>query len=109
MKKLFIILTLLLSIISCEKKDKLSITCTGDCNNPGFTIEGETAANVTLNYSSQYTYNNFGQVSKVTFSGTITYNDSGNTYQVSGTATLSPCSYTVTVTNGSGDKATCSH
>jgi|WetSurMetagenome_2_1015567.scaffolds.fasta_scaffold04701_3 hypothetical protein len=109
MKKMFLILTLLLSMLSCEKKDKLVVTCSGDCDNPEFIVEGESATNVTFNYSSNYTYDGFGNISKITFSGSVTYNTSGNTYQISGIINKSPCSYSITVTNGGGDKATCSH
>ncbi len=107
MKKLFIILSFLLCILSCEK-DKLSVTCNGDCDNPSFIVKGETGNNVTYsNWTNNITYDQYDNISKVTFSGTIIYNDSGNSYQVEGVANHSPCNYTLTVKNAAGEEATC--
>lgn len=109
MKKLFIILTVLLCILSCEK-DKLSVTCDGDCDDATFIVKGETGNDVTYsNWTNNITYGQGGTISKVTFSGTIIYNDSGNSYHVEGVANHSPCNYTVTVKNAGGEEATCSH
>ncbi|MFH0758311.1 MAG: hypothetical protein V2B15_13570 [Bacteroidota bacterium] len=106
MKKLFIILFCLLCIFSCEKK--LSVTCNGDCTDPTFLVDGETGTDITYsNFTNTYTYNEYNQVSKIVISGTITYNDSGNSYQVEGVANQSPCNYTITVTDANGEQATC--
>ena len=109
MKKLFVIMILFVSILSCEK-DKFEVTCSGTCENPDFLVKGETGNSVSYNnFSTQITYDNFGNISKLTFSGGITYTDSGNTYQVTGEATMSPCKFTWTVKNEAGKEATCSH
>jgi len=109
MKGFLIILTLLIGFSSCEK-NKLSVTCNGDCDDATFVIKGETGSDVTYsNFVNNITYDQYGDISKITFSGTVIYNDSGNSYQVSGVATHSPCSYTLTVTNADGEKASCSN
>jgi len=109
-KNLFIILTFLLCISSCEKEGKLSVICNGSCEDPSFIVKGETGTNVTYsNFINNFTYDQFSNVSKVTFSGTIIYNDSGNSYQVEGVANMSPCNYTVTVRDAKGNEATCSN
>jgi len=102
MKKLIIILSFLLCIISCDKLGRLSLTCEGDCYDLTYLVDGETGVNVT--YSN---FNNVQSSDKFTFSGTIIYNDSGNSYQVEGEAIYSPCSFTVTVTDADGNVATC--
>jgi len=109
MKKYIIFLCLLLIAISCEKS-KLSVICDGDCNDATFIVKGETGTNVTYsNFVNNLTYDQYGNVSKVTFSGTVIYNDSGNSYQVNGVVNHSPCNYTVTVRNSDGEEATCSN
>jgi hypothetical protein len=98
---------LLMSFVSCNK-DKLEVTCSGTCQSPDFLVKGETGNDVSFtNFTTQFTYDNFGNVSKMTFSGGITYNDSGNTYQVTGESTISPCEFTWTVRNAAGEQATC--
>ena len=70
MKKLLVIPILLLCIISCEKD--LSVTCDGDCTDPSFLVEGETGSDITYsNFTNNFTYNQYGQVSKVTISGMV--------------------------------------
>jgi hypothetical protein len=97
MKKLFIILVLVLSILSCKKeKDKLSVTCQGDCNNYSFKIGNETGP-VSMNITSTYTYDSYGRVSQITGSGTYTYQNSGKTYQVQQVVNNLTCKYKITV------------
>lgn len=110
MKKLPVLLLFLLFPSSCELFNKLSVTCNGDCDDPSFKIEGESGSSVTYsNFNNQISYDQYGQVSKVTFSGTVTYNDSGNSYHVEGVANHSPCNYNLTVTDGEGNESSCSN
>ena len=99
---------LFLAILSC-KKDKFSVTCTGDCNDATFIVKGESGTDVTYSdFNNVISYDQYGEISKVTFSGTVTYNDSGNSYHVEGVANHSPCNYTVNVRNSGGQVASCS-
>lgn len=110
MKMLPVILVLLLCPSSCEIFDSLSVTCDGDCTDPTFLVKGETGTNVTYsNFTNNFTYDQYGRISKITISGTIIYNDSGNSYQVEGVANQSPCNYTITVRDADGNEATCSN
>lgn len=102
MKKLIIILSFFVCILSCDKLDELSLTCEGDCNDITYIVDGETGVDVT--YSN---FNNVASIDKFTFSGTIIYNDSGNSYHVEGEAIYSPCSFTITVRDEDGNEATC--
>ncbi len=96
MKRFLVILILIFSILSCEKKDKLSVTCQGDCHNYSFKIGDESGA-VSMNLTTHYTYDALGSVSSASSSGTITFNNTGNSYQVSQTVNYTTCKYTVTV------------
>jgi hypothetical protein len=93
------------SILSCEKKDKLSVTCQGDCHNYSFKIGDETGP-VTMNLTTHYTYDALGSVSSASSSGTLNYQNSGNSYQVSQTVNYQTCKYTVEV-SFEGDKSSC--
>ncbi|TSA38756.1 MAG: hypothetical protein D4R64_02100 [Porphyromonadaceae bacterium] len=95
MKKLFVILIFALGIISCGK-DKISLTCEGNCNNYSFRI-GKESGSVTMNITSHYSYDSNGNVSSVSSSGTLTFQNSGNTYHVDQVVNYSTCKYTVTV------------
>jgi len=95
MKKLFIILIFAFSLISCGK-NKITVTCQGDCHNYSFQI-GKESGPVTMNITTHYTYDSYGNVSNVTSSGTLTFQNSGNTYQVDQVINFSTCKYTVTV------------
>jgi len=88
-------------IINYAKKiyilyDKISVTCEGDCHSYSFKIGKETGP-VTMNITTNYTYDSFGNVSTAKGSGTITYENSGNTYQVEQSVNYKTCKYTVTV------------
>ena len=110
MKKLPILLVFLLIPSSCELFSKLSVKCDGDCDDPSFEIKGESGTDITYsNFTNYFSYDQYGQVSKLTFSGTVTYNDSGNSYYVEGVANHSPCNYNVTVRDKDGNEASCSN
>jgi hypothetical protein len=110
MKRFPIVLALLLCIPSCELFDKLKVECDGDCDDPTFLVAGETGTDITYsNFSNQFTYDQYGNISKITISGTVIYNDSGNSYEVEGEAIQDPCSYTITVRDEDGNEATCSN
>lgn len=95
MKKILILLIFALGIISCAK-DKISVTCTGTCHDYSFQI-GKESGPVTMNITSHYNYDSFGSVASITSSGTLTFQDSGNTYQVDQVVNFATCKYTVTV------------
>ncbi|MBN1953141.1 MAG: hypothetical protein JW801_18190 [Bacteroidales bacterium] len=100
MKKLLVILVFMPGILSCSKEEKLTVTCQGDCHNYSFKINNETgpvSANITTNYS----YDSNGSVSQATASGTYTFENTGNSYQVRQVVNYSTCKYTVTVNNES--------
>jgi|GEM_PF-2640973 len=97
--KSVILVVLATALISCKKDkddDKLSVTCHGDCNNFSFTIGNETGP-VTANITSNYTYDSYGNITQVTSNGTLTYQNSGRTYQVNGVVNYITCKYKVTV------------
>jgi hypothetical protein len=96
-------------VYCCFLREK-QVICNGDCDDATFIIKGETGTDVTYsNFVNNLTYDQYGNVSTVTFSGTVIYNDSGNSYQVHGVVHHSPCNYTVTVKNADGEEATCSN
>jgi hypothetical protein len=105
MKRYLVFLILVFCILSCEKKDKLSVSCQGDCHNYSFKIGDETGA-VTMNLTTHYTYDAFGSVSSASSSGTLTYTKTGNSYQVNQTVNYQTCKYTVEV-SFEGDKSSC--
>jgi hypothetical protein len=95
MKKLFVILIFVLSIISCGK-DKLTVTCQGTCHSYSYQI-GDESGPVTMSFTTHYTYDSYGNVANVTSTGTLTFQNSGNTYQVDQVVNYGTCKYTVTV------------
>jgi len=59
-----------------------------------------------MNLTTHYTYDALGSVSSASSSGTLTYQNSGNNYQVNQTVNYQTCKYTVEVTF-EGDRSSC--
>ena len=100
MKRFFYVILIFASLLSCGKDDKIALTCQGDCHNFSYAIGDETGA-VTANITTNYTYGDFGNLVLATSSGTLTFQNSGNTYQIAIVVNYSTCKYTVTVNNES--------
>ena len=101
MKKIILAILLFIGMASCSKDDdKLSLTCQGDCNNFSYKIGNESGA-VTANFTTNYTYGEFGTLASATSTGTLTFENSGNTYQIKILVDYKTCKYTVTVNNES--------
>lgn len=67
---------------------------------------GDETGPVTMNLTTYYTYDALGSVSSASSSGTLNYQNSGNSYQVSQTVNYQMCKYTVEV-SFEGDKSSC--
>jgi hypothetical protein len=97
MKKVLVILiALMLSISFCKKEDELIVTCQGDCHNYSFKIGDESGA-YSYSMSISYIYDSQGLAS-ATGSGSITFDNTGNTYQLYETVNYRTCKYNVKVT-----------
>jgi hypothetical protein len=106
MKKVLVILiALMLSISFCKKEDDLIVTCQGDCHNYSFKIGNESGP-ITASMTVTYVYNSSGALASAHASGTLTYENSGNTYQVNQNVDYQTCKYTVEV-SFEGKKTSC--
>lgn len=103
LKTVFIVMTAILIIsllITCkkdeEKEKKISVTCQGDCHNYSFKIGNETGPG-SADYTTYYSYDSYGNVSEAICTGTYTFQNTGNSYQVRQVVNYKTCKYTVTV------------
>ncbi|MBK7095315.1 MAG: hypothetical protein IPH57_09830 [Saprospiraceae bacterium] len=99
MKKIYLVFLLFAGLIYCSKEeDNPFLTCKGACNNFSYKI-GNESGDFTANLNTEITYGEFGPYALVTTTGTLTYDNSGNTYQIKIVIDYKTCKYTVTVNN----------
>src|SRR4030042_4682140 len=93
-----IFLTFLI-LVSCDKDDLASsrtITCEAGCSSMGWHVSGESGGTY-YEATCNRTYNAYGNYSE-TCTGSVTYDDSGNTYNFTATFDWINCSININVT-----------